>query len=186
MKERREGTLIININLTPGLLALLALVLLATSLVAYLVWGQGEAAASSSEAPLAASTGTRQYYLSAPVLNATQALTACTNGYHMASLWEILDTSNLRYNTGLGVWQGDSGSGPPTVWQAWVRTGYGSYNLNTAGMANCNAWTSSSGSHYGTTAGLPANWTAGSQDIHVWAVGTWTCGSPGHVWCVED
>jgi hypothetical protein len=186
MKEQREGTLIININLTPSLLALLALVLLATSLVVYLVWGQGEAAASSSEAPLAASTGARQYYLSAPVLNATQALTACANGYHMASLWEILDTSNLRYNTSLGVWQGDSGSGPPTVWQGWVRTGYGGYTLNTAGVANCNAWASNNPSHYGTTAGLPANWTAGIQDIHVWAVSTWTCDDPGHVWCVED
>lgn len=186
MKEQREGTLIIDINLTRGLAVLLILALLTASLIAYLAWGQREAAASNQEAPLAASTNMRHYYLAAPVLNATQALDACANGYHMASLWELLDTSNLKYNTSLGVWQGDSGSGPPTVWQGWVRTGYGSYNLNTAGMANCNAWTSNSGSHYGTTAGLPANWTAGTQDIHVWAVSTWTCGNPGHVWCVED
>jgi hypothetical protein len=176
-----------------GLVALLTGVLLLVALLATLAWGQREAAASSPRAPLvyardrplAASTSMRQYYLSGPILNATYALTACANGYHMASLWEILDTSNLKYDASLGVFQGDSGSGPPTVWQGWVRTGYGSDNSSTAGVANCMAWTSTSGE--GTTAGLPANWTGGLEDIHVWAVSTASCAGPGgRVWCVED
>ena len=185
MKEQQEQILVIKVDLlTRGLVALLTLVLLVVALLGYLAGGQKEVAASSPRAPLAASTSMRQYYLAAPVLNATQVLTACADGYHMASLWEILDPSNLKYNATLGVWQGDSRPGPPTVWQGWVRTGYGMNNGTTPGQANCNAWSTTSGS--GTTAGLPSNWTAGSEDIHVWAVGTWSCADPGHVWCIED
>jgi hypothetical protein len=191
MREQQGQTLVINVNLTRGLVTLLTGVLLLVALLVYLAWGQREAAASSPRAPLiyardkplAASTSMRQYYLAAPVLDDTQAISACADGYHMASLWEILDTSNLKYNTSLGLYQGDSGSGPPTVWQGWVRTGYGSYNLDTAGQANCSAWSTTSG--YGTTAGLPANWT-GVADIHVWNVSTSSCGLPAKVWCVED
>jgi hypothetical protein len=192
VKAQQEQTLVINVNLTRGLVAVLIGVLLLVALLATLAWGQKEAAASSLQAPLvyardkplAASTSMRQYYLASAVLDATQAISACASGYHMASLWEILDTSNLKYNATLGLYQGDSKPGPPTVWHGWVRTGYGSNNGNIVGQANCMAWTSTSGN--GTTAGLPSNWTAGSEDLHVWSVITSSCGSPAKVWCVED
>ena len=57
----------------------------------------------------------KAYYLTQTTHNGGQARSACAAGYHMASLWEILDTSNLRYNTELGFTQEDSGFGPPTV-----------------------------------------------------------------------
>jgi hypothetical protein len=192
MKDQSEHTLVVNIHLTRGLVVLLCAALLTVAWLGSLAWGQKEAAASGRHdtlasapaGPLAATADMRHYYLYNAAFNATYALTACASGYHMASLWEMLDTSNLQYNTALGVFGTDSGSGPPTVWSGWVRTGYNSNNGTIAGQANCNAWTSTSG--YGTYVSLPSNWTAAPQDIHVWTVGTTSCGNPADVWCVED
>jgi hypothetical protein len=102
----------------------------------------------------------------------------------MASLWEILDPSHLKYNTALGYTSDDSGEGPPTWLAGWVCTGYGNYNSNTAGMANCNAWSTTSG--YGTNVALSHTWTAGWENIHVWIAGTSSCSLTSQVWCVED
>ena len=68
------------------------------------------AAASTASAEKA-----RKFYLTQTGFTGSQALTACANGYHMASLWEILDPSNLRYNTTLGFTTQDSGFGPPSI-----------------------------------------------------------------------
>jgi hypothetical protein len=67
-----------------------------------------------------------------------ETLTACAKGYHMASIWEILDTSNLSYNTDLGVIVDDSGSGPPNAIEGWIRTG----DVTSDHFTNCKAWTS--------------------------------------------
>jgi hypothetical protein len=189
---RDEKTIVIDINLTRGLVALLALALLMAALVGYLTWGQREAAASGSQAPLATSAGLRGYYLTQSQYNGAQAdgtdgngAGVCAEGYHFASLWEILDPSNLKYNTDLGMVEDDSGQGPPTMYQGWVRTGYNSDSSSTTGEGNCNAWTSSDSGHYGTRARLPPTWTAG-QDIHVWQVDISTCAIGRRVWCVED
>lgn len=91
----------------------------------------------------------------------------CATGYHMASLWEMLDTTHRT----IGDQRDDSGYGPPAFLGGWVRTGYGSSAGTTAGMANCNAWTSNSSGDYGPYAQLPRSWTVGAQDIHVWEVG---------------
>jgi len=192
MKDQSEHTLVVNIHLTRGLAILLFAALLTVAWLGSLAWGQKEAAASGQHdtlasapaGPLAATAGMRHYYLHTAAQYATDALSACASGYHMASLWEMLDTSHLQYNTALGDMAGDSGSGPPTVFSGWVRTGYNSNNGATAGQANCNGWTSTSGS--GTVVSLPSNWTIAPQDIHVWTVGTSSCGLPSDVWCVED
>jgi hypothetical protein len=165
------------------LAALLTLALLATALLTCLAWRPGEATARSM--PLVAPAG-RGYYLTyASVPDATHALTACASGYHMASLWEILDTSSLKYNTGLGAARADSGQGPPAQLAGWVRTGYGSGNTSTPGQANCNAWTSSSSSHYGTYAQLSSDW-ASAKSIHVWLTNATLCSYSARVWCVQD
>jgi hypothetical protein len=103
----------------------------------------------------------------------------------MASLWEILEPSSLRYDPVRGAQRGDSGQGPPST-NGWVRTGYDAAAYDTAGQSNCNAWSSNSASDYGTWAGLPIDWTSG-QSIHVWKVGTLQCSIPiFRVWCVAD
>ena len=165
------------------LAALLTLALLAAALLTCLAWRPGKATAGST--PLVASAAGREYYLTyALAPNATHALSACTIGYHMASLWEILDTSSLKYNTGLGAARDDSGQGPPAFLGGWVRTGYGSGNASTPGQANCSGWTSTSG--YGTYAQLPSDW-ASAKNIHVWQTNATPCSySSARVWCVQD
>jgi hypothetical protein len=130
--------------------------------------------------------GVRQFYLSPGVHLGNEALSACANGYHFASLWEIADPSNLRYNHSLGVTYDDSGSGPPSSSFGRVRTGYSSSNSSTAGEANCESWTSQSSPDRGTIAYLPYNWTAGWDEIGVWTVDTRPCWLSYHVWCIED
>jgi hypothetical protein len=195
-----------------GLVGLLALALLVVALLGYLAWNQREVAASGPQAPLdhardrpfdraqdrplASSAGLRGYYLTTATYNGADAdgtdgngAGVCADGYHFASLWEILDPSNLKYDTDLGMVRDDSGQGPPTFsyfFGGWVRTGYTSSTSTTAGTGNCNAWTSSDSGDYGTTACLPSDWTAG-QDIHVWQVDTTTCNTTFlRVWCVAD
>ena len=187
MKKQEQQTIVINVNLTQGLAVVLSGILLTVALLGYLTWGQKEAVASGPQAPLAASTGLRQYYLTPGYAHdGSTADTACDSGYHMASLWEILDTSNLKYNTDKGAALDDSGDGPPVAPLAgWVRTGYISSTVNTAGQGNCGKWSSNDNSHYGTSVSLNSNWTA-VQGVHVWYASTGTCDYSGRVWCVED
>jgi hypothetical protein len=191
-----------------GLVGLLALALLVAALLGYLAWGQREVAASGLRAPLdhardrpfdhaqdrplAASAGLRGYYLTQGTYNGADAdgtdgngAGVCAEGYHFASLWEILDPSNLKYNTDLGHPGFDSGQGPPSYVEGWVRTGYYSSTSSIPGYGNCNVWDSSSSGHYGTIASLPRDWQAG-QDIHVWEVDFGGCPYPFRVWCVAD
>ena len=56
---------------------------------------------ATSAYPESDGKGARKYYLTLPQFEGDQVLTACARGYHMASLFEILDTSNLRYDTTL-------------------------------------------------------------------------------------
>jgi hypothetical protein len=126
----------------------------------------------------------RGYYLTSSSVNGSQALGACVSGYHMASLWEILDTSNLRYDTYWGSSRADSGEGPPTIDFGWVRTGYSPDNGSTAGQANCNVWTTTSG--FGTTVSLPNDWQNDAQHVSVWRAGIRACSNNGQVWCAAD
>ena len=163
----------------------LALALLVAAFLGYLAWGEGRAVASSLQAPLAPSAGLRAYYLTTDIHDGASALAACGDGYHAASLWEILDTSSLKYNATLGSTASDSGQGPLTNHFGRVRTGYASSTSSTPGMGNCNAWSSSSPSDYGTWAVLEEDWTLG-QHMHVWQVGAYPSNNHYRVWCVED
>jgi len=152
-----------------------------------LVLCQPPAVASGPHAALAALIGPRRYYLTQLALpTGGDAAEACADWYHMASLWEILDTSNLRYNTTLGLVSDDSGQGPPTAVAGWVRTGYGLDWSQVPGEGNCRSWASGDAGDYGTYAELPSNWTGGSADVHVWAVSTGGCDEALRVWCVQD
>jgi hypothetical protein len=102
----------------------------------------------------------------------------------MASLWEIYDTSSLRYDKTLGRTGGDSGEGPPQFF-GWVRTG----NLNFLGSAvpgegNCENWSQTSES--GTAVRLPRDWTSPPEAISPWEAATFLCDSHFGAWCVED
>ena len=132
----------------------------------------------------------RKYYLTnAQDFNGSQALTACASGYHMASLWEIFDTSNLIYNTELGWTSPDSGFGPPSAAGAdgWIRTGGESSISFTPGQGSCNAYTSANHDHGGTTARLFSNWESTAVTVvSPWRTNGTQCGLALRVWCVQD
>ena len=138
----------------------------------------------------------RTFYLTQTQHNGSQALTACAQGYHMASLWEIFDTSNLRYNTALGFTQADSGSGPPSGFTlvnpvdaaGWIRTGGPTFNGGVPGSANCLVWTENSGGDLGTVLFLENVWGQASPTtvISPWVAQTRACTSAARVWCVQD
>ena len=185
MKGQEAQTIVIDVHLTRGLVTLLILALLAASFAAYLAWGQGRAIAASSQAPLTASSNMRQFYLTPGFHNVATVLAACDSGYHVAPLWEILDPSNLKYDTARGYVADDSGQGPPADFAGWIRTGSSGSSSTTPGYANCLAWTSSDGAEYGTTVWMGGPWTD-PRDVHVWNAGVWPCNNSSPVWCVED
>jgi hypothetical protein len=195
-KEQQGQVVVIDINLSRGLVLLLSLALLTVAFLGYLTWDREEASAAGLLAPLAASSGMRQYYLTETSHSGGDAdgtdgdgAGVCEPGYHFASVWEILDTSGLRYNTTFGKTRDDSGHGPPAgvPMAGWVRTGNYSSANDTPGEGNCNNWDDSSDENdYGTIAALPPNWNPTAQHIHVWNAGTEPCDSTIRVWCVED
>ncbi len=130
----------------------------------------------------------RGYYQTSATFAGNQALTACTTGYHMATLAEIYDTAALRYAKEIpGAVQGaDSGNGPPYSITGWVRTGVGSGINNQVGAGNCQVWTSNNVAHFGTTVALNPDWLGAVTNISPWAGVTFTCNSARRVWCVQD
>jgi hypothetical protein len=132
----------------------------------------------------------RKFYLTQTTRDGSQALAACAGGYHMASLWEIHDPSNLHYDTTLGFTLADSGSGPPSspLASGWIRTGSQSSATGVPGVGNCQAWTSNSSADRGTEVFLPDVWNSPGVTL----VSPWftplpsTCDNTRRVWCVQD
>ena len=191
MKEEQtvpEKLIVIDVHLNRGLVIALSCIVVMAALVSFLALAGGIASAAESVTAPAASTGMRQYYLTevSSAVQGDEALNACEELYHMASLWEIADPSNLEYNTELGLVANDGGQGPPTNNNGWVRTGYGSDTSNVPGRGNCAIWTSDDGTHYGTVVALPETWTAGSDDLGVWTASVLECNLSARVWCIED
>lgn len=132
----------------------------------------------------------RSYYVTAETTyTGLTAPNACSSGYHMASMWEILDPSNLVYDTARGATTGDSGEGPPIDLDGWVRTGRNPIMGRTdPGGANCLGYTSQDSAENGTAAELPqGTWsTRTALPVSPWVVLTRSCNSTTRVWCVED
>lgn len=128
------------------------------------------------------------FYLTESNYPASGVLTACAVGFHMASLWELVDVSNLVYaaNQPDAYTRPDSGQGPPSDWNGWVRTGAASSSDNLAGTGNCSAWTSNSGTDFGTAVKLGNDWSSSPTRVGPWVAGAFQCGLTGPVWCVAD
>lgn len=188
MKE--EKTLVIDLRLSRGLVTILVGVLIMVTLLGFFSLTRENAMAATGKTSLTQSSGMRQFYLTDSGGHyGSIAKNACAAGYHMASLWEIADPTDLKYNTSLGYQQTDSGEGPPADEVSvfgWVRTGYIGDTSTTVGRANCNNWTIHSFYKYGTTASLPSQWTSGLQDIGVWQLDYDECDDWNRVWCIED
>jgi len=133
-----------------------------------------------------ADAGPKKYYLTQGTFDASQARMACEDGYHMASLWEIFDTTNLKYDTSRGTTLSDSGSGPPAQFGGWIRTG-GSFGTSTTpGVGNCNAYTTNLDSLHGTSVHLYSQWGDGATLVSPWRAVSDSCDELLPVWCVKD
>jgi hypothetical protein len=131
----------------------------------------------------------RTFYMTNTNHDGSQALFACTSGYHMASLWEIFDPSNLKYNRELGFTYADSGSGPPSDRFAWIRTGGPIVPTAEVGKNNCKGWMSHDEDVYGTLIKLSPIWAIDSPNMNTispWEAFTSTCNSERQVWCLQD
>jgi len=138
----------------------------------------------------------KKYYLTSETSRGDQATGACGPGFHMASLYEILDTSKLQFVKGhaSAVYSvnADLGYGPPTGIRGWVRTGASSWSGPEEDYKpNCKNWTTSAPNpiHYGTAAELGFSYSP-RLSYDPWR-GHWfifreDCGSLLFVWCVED
>jgi hypothetical protein len=132
--------------------------------------------------------GIRHVYLTDLNYHTDEALWACGAGYHMASLWEILDTTTwvYDYDHPEAHVMADSGYGPPSYWNGWARTGYSSSNSSTTGTGNCWAWTSRLSADYGVSVRLSRTWETAPGDIATWDATSFDCSYTGPVWCVKD
>jgi hypothetical protein len=135
-----------------------------------------------------AASGRRFYVTQNSVYDGAEALQACADGFHMASIWEILDVSNLRYDRTRGFTTTDSGFGPPSGVFGWVRTGWTPDVIPSAGIANCDAWRSNNHGFHGTMIELPIDWENISLGIEIgsWHAGPAACDFETRVWCVQN
>lgn len=186
--SQQEDMQTIEIHLTRGVVIALGLILLFVAALGYLVGSQRDVAASGVESISLQSSAPAKFYLTSYTSPANQVLTACRSGYHTASLWEIIDPSNLEYISAYGgETTPDAGSGPPSCYWGWVRTGYMSSVASTPGTGNCQVWTSTDSGDYGTHVRLPYNWTGTAKWPAPWEAEAVTCNDTmTRVWCVED
>jgi hypothetical protein len=150
--------------------------------------GSSSAEATPAASLAASSAGKRLFYLRSAWVAGNFATTQCNSGFHMASIWEILDVSNLSYDhtNPTAITRADAGVGPPAGSVGWVRTGNASSGTNIAGTGNCNNWTSGSVLYYGTAARLGTSWNTPPGQVALWGFETFECDTGVPTWCVQD
>jgi hypothetical protein len=154
--------------------------------------GQGTKLTSIQSA-LTSVAKTRKFYLTdvGGGFDGSQAATACVSGFHMASLWEIFDTSNLLYDTTNGLIGGvnSTETGPPNFFIGWIREGgasVGSEPNTTPGQRDCIGYTSADSGQHGTVAALSSDFGSSSGGINPWKGDSKTCDTKLQVWCVQN
>jgi hypothetical protein len=133
----------------------------------------------------------RAYYLTQTLQDAAAAPYACAPGFHMASLSEIFDPTNLRYDTSLGVFTDEPAAGIPPVRFGWIRVGIivpEPYQNDTPGRASCNHYTSSDPDLNGTVVAFDDDWAQWSTPnrISPWQATIRACSVSQRTWCVQD
>jgi hypothetical protein len=122
-------------------------------------------------------TDRKRIYLTKQTHSGNAVLSACTLGFHAASVADLLTLAVFTYDPVLGSTFADSGEGPPADLRGWVRTGFPA-----SSTINCSAWTTTSGT--GTLASFePTYQGTGDYPILMFQK---TCNSGEVVWCVES
>ena len=125
----------------------------------------------------------KAYYLTPGEFLGSEVEGACADGYHFASLLEIRDLANMRYDFQLGLTWEDSGSGIPSYRDGWIRAdGVG---------PNCENWSASEG-HLGPVAVLAPHEFYSFESPPPppggdgWEFHPHECWLAVPVWCVSD
>jgi len=135
------------------------------------------------------------YYLTTTGFTGDEAITACDSGYHMASLSEIQDPSNVQYAPGhklVYAYSDQVLSNQFPDHTGWVRT---KADPLTGYAFNCDVWRPISDQQSGTM--MTRRSLLGENNGHslyeesdpaAWWQSTRTasCAQPKFVWCVED
>jgi len=121
----------------------------------------------------------RSYYLTQESHFGDDVLSACSDGYHFASIWEIRDFSNFKYDVELGYTTDYSGYGPPPDMDGWLQSGFD-------GSPTCDNWTSTGGDGMFGRLVFPevADFLGPPGDG--WLFVPHPCGEEIRVWCVSD
>ncbi len=142
------------------------------------------------------SMGRKKFYLTTEFFRAFEAPGACDEGFHMASLFEMIDPSDLVYDVGRGTVQADSGLGPPTgsltLNLGWVRTGYSANRVGDDGRGNCEAYADPMPgfSDVGSVVSLQP-FLGAARAVSPWSTSGGgppdaECYADNRVWCVQD
>jgi len=152
---------------------------------------------AAHERPATVNTGvqvkSKMYYLTRDQVNGDQAIAACSTGFHMASISEIQDPSNLqhanRITTVYDSLVDDPGSGPPSNHMGWIRSGV----YPPSGFVyDCDDFPNEHNVQLGTTVALHSfsvNAGPGQPTSHPtmwWHAALHPCNQPEPAWCVED
>ena len=138
----------------------------------------------------------KMYYLTVNGFTGGDAIKACDPRFHMASISEIQDPSNLQYASrstpAYDAPAYDQGWGTPSNHMGWVRSGV--YSQSGFAYA-CDVYLAGSDLAKDTTMTLYTFWFDArssiptSQPDHVWwqwHAAHHPCSQPEPVWCVED
>ena len=126
----------------------------------------------------------KYFYLTPDIWMGWEVHEACADGYHFASALELLQVSNLTYNTQLGSIALDSGHGPPAGDFGWLRTGSAWWPGPGPSPDNCRNWTSSDIEDFGMVGFLFVDF--GYANGNSWNYGKEQCIDGARVWCVSN
>ena len=134
----------------------------------------------------------KMYYLTENTFDGGDAIMACDFGFHMASISEIQDPSNLQYaNRSTAAYDSlvdGQRLGAPSNRMGWVRSGV----YSPLGVYDCGDWRGKYDTQLGNTLALYDFWYASEHEQPVSHLNTWwqaarqICSQPKPVWCAEN
>ena len=130
-------------------------------------------------------TQRKRFYVTQTIHMADTALSACADGFHMASFQELVMAGAIQYDDVLGYKGNTAGPGAPIRF-GWIRDGINYQGGNTD---YCFDWTSTDSSLQGPLLRLPrinAEFINTAEDAEAWRVLGNDCDQENRVWCVED
>lgn len=132
-------------------------------------------------------TNEKRFYLTRTDHEGNDALDACVDGFHFASVTEIIDVTSWTYDPVLGPTKDDSGKGVPDLTWGWVRSG-----SDSSPGRNCSAWTSNEFGDEGTVAEVltVVDFDNAEFNYFPWKITEGgffgQCQGSIPVWCAED